>query len=64
MSLLHRNGNIDLGIAASIPKFQHYLNLACDGNFADSDALYLRAHCIFHEEDGYGQNSTKVKESY
>jgi TPR repeat protein len=64
LSLLHRNGDINLGIAPSIPKFQQYLNSACDGDFVDADALYLRAHCIFYNEDGYGQNSTKVEESY
>ncbi len=57
LSLLHRNGDIGLGIQPSIPKFQHYLDLACEGSALDSDALYLRAHCIYHNEDGYGRSS-------
>jgi TPR repeat protein len=59
LSLLHRNGDMDLKVPVhpSICKFQHYLNLACDGDVMDSDALYLRAHCTYHNEDGYGNEN-------
>jgi len=65
LSLLYRNGDIDLEIEPSMTKFRHYLNLACDGDNVDADAIYLRAHCIYHNEDGYGNDtSNRFKHAY
>lgn len=51
LSLLHRNGSTELGIEPNQHLFRQFLDQAADGN--DADALFMRAHCRFHGEDGY-----------
>lgn len=51
LSLLYRNGNQELGLEANVDLFRWYLDKASDNN--DAEALFTRAHCRFHGEDGY-----------
>ena len=78
LALMYRNGDDELDIQPCIFQFQHFLNAACgdydettenNGNnestttSVDADALYLRAHCLFHKEDGYGNNDNHYLKS-
>ena len=51
LALLYRNGDAGLEIEPCLALFKEYLNEAADGD--DADALFMRAHCLFHGEDGY-----------
>ena len=51
LALLYRNGDAGLEIEPCLILFMEYLNEAADDG--DGDALFLRAYCLFHGEDGY-----------
>lgn len=54
-ALLHRNGNGALNITPCSPeKFVLLLDAAAQAD--NPDALFLRAHCSYHGEDGYKQD--------
>eukprot|EP00978_Attheya_sp_CCMP212_P048138 scaffold476815_cov55-Attheya_sp.AAC.3 len=54
LALLHRNGDTELDMSPSLETFREFLEKATECH--DPDALFLRAHCIFHGEDGYAQD--------
>lgn len=51
LSLLHRNGNRELGIEPNLHLFRYFLDEAADVD--DAESLFMRAHCRFYGEDGY-----------
>lgn len=62
LSLLYRNGDEGLGIDPCLSLFREYLDEAAD--LGDPDALFLRAHCMFHGEDGYEVDKLKSLQGF
>jgi len=55
LALLNRNGDEELKIApCDDNKFKDLLDKAADAG--DTDALFLRAHCLLNGEDGYNRD--------
>jgi len=62
LALLYRNGHEELCIDPCLTLFREYLDEAADNN--DPDALFMRAHCMFHGEDGYDMDKVKSLEGF
>lgn len=63
LCLLHLNGHNELQIPPCEPgEFVERLDAAA--NAGDSDALFLRGHCLYHGDDGYEQDFTRALENF
>jgi len=62
LALLYRNGDIGLDIEPSLHSFSEYLDEAADDGH--DEALFLRAHCIFHGEDGYALDMRRALDDF
>lgn len=62
LALMYRNGDEELEINPCFILFREYLDEAADNG--DSDALFLRAHCLFHGADGYDMDKSKSLEGF
>ena len=62
LALLYRNGDAGLEIEPCLNLFMEYLDEAADDG--DGDALFLRAYCLFHGEDGYESDIRKALDGF
>eukprot|EP00559_Dactyliosolen_fragilissimus_P003102 CAMPEP_0184866820 /NCGR_PEP_ID=MMETSP0580-20130426/23893_1 /TAXON_ID=1118495 /ORGANISM="Dactyliosolen fragilissimus" /LENGTH=437 /DNA_ID=CAMNT_0027366711 /DNA_START=346 /DNA_END=1659 /DNA_ORIENTATION=+ len=63
LALFYRHGDESLSLLpCSNEIFREYLDASCDAKY--SDALFIRAHCYYHGEDGFTQDFEKALQGF
>jgi len=63
LAILYLNGDERVDVEPC-PTTEFVERLDCAADAGDSDALYLRAHCLYHGEDGYEQDYAAALDNF